>query len=220
MIYTCAHGHAPNGCDKAGCRHNPQAWTLHDGILPQSHGGRGYAPCANHNEVPTCGCGANTQCRACGSGRGQSPCECDKKKERVLGLGLGSAWMREDFDAPLELLADEALAAGRTRPLEELKTSVREWANTPHPIAPSEWGVGETHRSSRIIPMGAPDESTELRRIFHQVEAPERRPGSLDLPAIAKRARLAVLRGDADRDGVRALGRDILLLLEETSWPH
>lgn len=90
-------------------------------------------------------------------------------------------------------------------PLDLLKASVREWANAPHPL----------------VPMGA--ESTPERRLFHQVGAPERRAGSLDIPSIEKRARLAVLRGDADRDGVRALGRDILLLIEalrETSWPH
>ena len=62
-----------------------------------------------------------------------------------------------------------------------------------------------------IIPMGA--ESTPLRRVFHEVSG-EARAGALDLSVMKARAERAVLRGDADREGVRAMGRDILLLIE------
>lgn len=90
--------------------------------------------------------------------------------------------------------------------------------NCTYPACPHNPAGWTLYRASleliegRVTPMGA--ESTPERRLFHQVEAPERRADSLDLPVMRARAEHATLRGDADREGVRALGRDVLLLIE------
>lgn len=60
-----------------------------------------FTACKEHKLVAMCACGLNAVCFSCGEGRGSSPCKC-LPAPRTLGLGLGSAWMSDDFDAPMD----------------------------------------------------------------------------------------------------------------------